>query len=112
MKEINVKRLEVSLVEKKLNNLIGCSETGSAFVTILTLTKPSPKYRMPAGAPMVAVVKKTPDGNLAVFNSLTAKSEIIPSHSFKEPTPVGNTFEFGGHVYQKNPVHDLYTLKK
>ena len=112
MKEINIKRLEVAQIERKLNKLAGITETGTAFVTILTLTKPSPKYEMPAGAPIVAVVKKTPDGNLAVFNSLTAKSEIIPACSFKEPTPVGKTFEFGGHLYQRNPKLNLYTLKK
>ncbi len=112
MKEINIKRLEVAQIENKLNILIGTKEVGTAFITILTLSKESPKYKMPAGAPFVAVVKKTADGNLAVFNSLTAKSEIIPSHSFKEPTPVGKTFEFGGHVYQRNPKLNLYTLKK
>lgn len=112
MKEINIKRLEVAQIENKLNILIGTKEIGTAFITILTLNKESPKYKMPAGAPFVAVVKKTPDGNLAVFNSLTAKSEVIPSHSFKEPTPVGKTFEFGGHVYQRNPKFNLYTLKK
>lgn len=111
MKEINVKRLEVAQVEKKLNILIGSKETGKAFITILTLTKPSPKYKMCSGAPFPAIVKKTKDG-LAVFNCLTAKTEVIPSHSFKEPTPLGQTFEYGGHIYEKNPVYNLYTLKK
>lgn len=112
MKTINVKRLEVKVIEKKLNNMAGADKDTKAFLTILTLNQASPKHGMPANAPFPAVVKKTIDGDLAVFNCTNAKQEIIPCHAYREPTPISGQFEYKGHVYVKNPVHDLYTLKK
>jgi len=114
MKELNVKRLEVEQIERKLNNILGLdeSETGSAFLTMLTLTKPSPKHKMPANSPFPAVVKKAKDGRLAVFSSVLAKTEIIPECSFREPTPIGQSFEYAGHVYKRNPAFNLYECRK
>ena len=115
MKKINVKRTEVAVVGKKLNVLLGLPKedtTHAAFITMLTLTKESAKHHMSAGAPFPAIVKKGDNGQIAVYNCVTAKSEIIPSHGYKEPTPLGSSFEYKGCVYEKNPVLDLYTLKK
>ena len=111
--ELNVKRLEINQVEKKLNVLLGLpKETSGAFLTILTLTAESAKHKLPAGAPFPAIVKKGADGALAVFSCVNAKQEIIPEHGYREPTPVGKSFEYKGRVYQRNPVLPLYTLKK
>ncbi|MBQ8465219.1 MAG: hypothetical protein IJ545_04335 [Alphaproteobacteria bacterium] len=115
MKEINVKRMEVYNVSKKLNVLLGRNkedQASPAFITMLTLCKPSDKHSMPAGAPFPAIVKRGPEGTLAVYNCVTGKSEIVPEHSYKEPTPLGNSFEYKGMIYEKNPVLNLYTRKK
>ena len=113
---LNVKRLEVNQVEKKLNVLLGLSrndETSEpAFLCLLTLTKSSPKYGLPAGVKFPAIVKRAEDGSLAVFCCTNAKQEIIPAHGYREPTPVGQSFEYKRHVYQRNPVLPLYSLKK
>ena len=111
-RNINVKRIDVNFVNVKLNNMQGVNESASAFLTILTLTKVSPKYKMSANAPFPAIVKPTLDGGLAIFNCVTAKQEIIPSDSYREPTPIGKSFEYKGHVYEKNPVLPVYSLKK
>lgn len=115
MKEINVKRTEVEVVGKKLNVLLGRNkedQTSEAFITMLTLTKQSSKYGMPQNAPFPAIVMRGDLGALAVYNCVTGKSEIVPEHSYKEPTPLGDSFEYKGAIYQKNPVLNLYTLKK
>ena len=114
-KDLNVKRTEVEVVGQKLNLLLGLPKedtTHSAFITMLTLTKVSAKHHMTSGAPFPAIVKKGDNGQMAIFNCVTAKSEVIPSHSYKEPTPLGDSFEYKGAVYQKNPVLNLYTRKK
>lgn len=114
--ELNVKRLEINAVERKLNVLLGLPKnddtTEPAFLTILTLTTESAKHKMPSAAPFPAIVKRSGDGSLAVFNCVNAKQEIIPEHGYREPNPVGQRFEYKGHIYQKNPVLPLYTLKK
>ena len=113
---LNVKRLEVNQVEKKLNVLLGLSrndETSEpAFLTILTLTTESAKHHLPANKPFPAIVKRGENGKLAVFSCTNAKQEIIPEHGYREPTPVGERFEYKGHIYQRNPVLPLYSLKK
>ena len=113
---LNVKRLEINQVEKKLNTLLGLPKHDNtsepAFLTILTLTAESAKHKFSAGAPFPAIVKRGADGVLAVFNCVNAKQEVIPEHGYREPTPVGQRFEYKGHIYQKNPVLPLYTLKK
>ncbi len=111
-RNINVKRIDVTAVNVKLNNMQGVNKSASAFLTILTLTKVSPKYKMAANAPFPAIVKPTLDGGLAIFNCVTAKQEIIPSDSYREPTPIGKSFEYKGHIYEKNPVLPVYSLKK
>lgn len=113
---LNVKRLEIKQIEKRLNILLGLSKYAEteefAFLTMLTLTKESNKHKLPARAPFPAIVKKAGNGQLAVFCCTNAKQEIIPEGSYREPTPVGNTFEYKGHVYKKNPVYPIYTLSK
>jgi hypothetical protein len=113
---LNVKRLEINQVEKKLNTLLGLPKNDNtsepAFLTILTLTEISTKHKLPAGAPFPAIVKRGADGVLAVFSCVNAKQEIIPEHGYREPTPVGKSFEYKGRVYQRNPVLPLYTLKR
>ena len=113
-KEINVKRTEVEVVGKKLNVLLGQTKgtPQNAFITMLTLTKESAKYHMPANAPFPAIVQRAENGNLAVFSCTTAKMEIISAGTYKEPSPLGDSFEYKGAVYQKNPVLNLYTRKK
>lgn len=112
-KTINVKRLEIRVIEKKLDNMPGTNKQAKAFLTMLTLNQPSPKHKMAANAPFPAVVKEAENGRLAVFNCTSAKQEIIPSCSFRQPSPItSGQFEYKGHIYEKNPVHDLYTLKK
>lgn len=114
-KELNVKRLDVTFVEPKLNVLLGLSKndtTNTAFLTMLTLTKPSDKHHLPANAPFPAIVKRTQNGDLAVYCCTTAKHEVIPEGSYREPNPVGKTFEYKGHIYEKNPVYPVYSLKK
>jgi len=111
-KRLNVKRLEVAIAENKLNSIQGIDTEAHAFLTMLTLTKNSPKYDMSAGAPFPAIVKKMKTGGLAIFNSVTAKHEVLPEGYYKEPTPITGDFEYKGHVYERNPVHYLYTLKK
>lgn len=114
-KKLNVKRLDVTFVETKLNILLGLSKndtTNTAFLTMLTLTKTSDKYNLPVNAPFPAIVKSANNGNLAVYCCTTGKHEIIPEGSYKEPTPVGKSFEYKGHVYERNPVHYIYSLKK
>ncbi len=114
-KKINVKRMEVYSISKKLNVLLGRNkedQASPAFITMLTLCKPSDKHSMPAGAPFPAVVMRGDNGSLAVYNCVTGKSEIVPEHSYKEPSPIGANFEYKGSVYQRNPKLNLYTLKK
>ena len=115
MKKINVKKMEVEVVGKKLNVMLGFSKDDTkhtAFLTMLTLTKKTAKYCMSAGAPFPAVVMRGDNGSLAVYNCITGKSEIVPPHGYKEPTPIGNTFEYKGSLYVRNPKLNLYTLKK
>ena len=57
MKELNVKKLEVAVIENKLNKMEGTNTKDKAFLTMLTLNSPSPKHGMPANAPFPAVVK-------------------------------------------------------
>lgn len=111
-RNINVKRIDVTFVNVKLNNMQGVNKSANAFLTILTLTKISPKYKMSANAPFPAIVKPTLDGGLAIFNCVTAKQEVIPTDSYREPTPVGKSFEYKGHIYEKNPVLHVFSLKK
>ena len=111
-RNINVKRIDVTAVNVKLNNMQGVIKSAPAFLTILTLTKVSPKYAMAANAPFPAIVKPTHDGGLAVFNCVTAKQEVIPADSYREPTPVGKSFEYKGHIYEKNPVLPVFSMKK
>lgn len=111
-KNINVKRIDVTAVNVKLDNMQGVDTNAAAFLTILTLTKVSPKYEMSANAPFPAIVKPTLDGGLAIFNCVTAKQEILPPNSYKEPTPVGKSFEYKGHIYERNPVLPVYSFKK
>ena len=113
---LNVKRLEINQVEGKLNVLLGLQKRDEssepAFLTILTLTTESAKHHLPANKPFPAIVKRAEDGSLAVFSCSNAKQEIIPAHGYREPTPVGERFEYKGHIYQRSPVLPLYTLKK
>ena len=113
---LNVKRLEINQIEKKLNVLMGLNKNADtptgAFLTMLVLSAESPKHKMPAGIPIPAVVKRGEDGSLAVFNCTNAKQEIIPEHGYREPTPIGQQFEYKGHIYRRNPVLPLYTMKK
>jgi len=113
---LNVKRLEINQIEKKLNVMMGLDKMAdtatSAFLAMLVLSSKSPKHKMPAGVPFPAIVKRAEDGSLAVFNCTNAKQEIIPEHGYREPTPIGHQFEYKGHIYRRNPVLPLYTLKK
>lgn len=112
---LNLKRLEVNKIEKKLNILMGVKRNADteefAFLAMLTLDKESPKYGLPANSPFPAIVKKTKDGKLAVFCCTNGKMEII-ADDFQEPTPLGDIFQYRGYVYKKNPFMPVYHLKK
>lgn len=114
MKKLIFERLNAVLVNDKLNNLANTEVNELPFMTILTLTKPSPKHHMSAHAPFPAIVKPAA-GGLAVFNCVTGKTENISEGSYLEPSPVGNSFEYKGNVYElKDKINGMprYVLKK
>lgn len=114
MKTLIFERLNTVLVNDKLNNLPNAEIDERPYMTILTLTKPSSKHRMPANAPFPAIVKPA-EGGLAVFNCVTGKTETISEGCYLEPTPVGYSFEYKGCIYErKDTVNGLprYELKK
>lgn len=114
MKTLIFERLNTVLVNDKLNNLPNAEIEERPYMTILTLTKPSPKHRMPANAPFPAIVKPA-EGGLAVFNCVTGKTETISKGGYLEPTPVGSSFEYKGCIYnRKDKCNGMprYELKK
>lgn len=93
-------RLNLLVVNEKLNNLEGVNQTESPILTMLSLTEESPKYKWSPGVTFPAIVKKSAFG-LAVYNCVTGRKEIIKPTGYKEPSPVGDNFEYKNRRYVK-----------
>ncbi len=106
-------RMNVLVVNEKLNNLSGTNKNAVPQLVVLTLTKESKKHKWSAKAPFPAVVKDSAEG-LAVYNCTTGKKETIDFNSYKI-NEVGEDFEYKGHRYiKKDTVNGLprFTVEK
>lgn len=107
-------RLNLFLVDEKLNSMPGVDKTAKARIVFLTLSKPSKKYKWAANAPFPAIVKEAAGGLLSVFNCVTGKKELVELVSTRQNEIIGD-FDHKGHCYiVKDTLNDVprYVLAK
>ena len=81
-------RLNLCVVNEKLNNLPGVFTEKMPKAVMLTLTKQSKKHKWAANAPFPAIIKAAAGGT-AVYNAVTGKKEIIDTVTIKKSDKLG-----------------------
>ncbi len=99
-------RLNLCVVNEKLNNMPGVFTDKTPKAVMLTLTKQSKKHKWAANAPFPAIIKAAAGGT-AVYNAVTGKKEIIDTVTIKQ-NELGKEFDYKGVKYTlKDTVNGL-----
>ena len=107
-------RLNVVVVNEKLNTMANVKKDSPARGAMITLHSTSPKHKWAANAPFPAVIKEAISGDVAIFNMVTGQKEILPQTVVKI-NELGSTFDYKGHRYvQKDTLNGVprYEIKK
>ena len=107
-------RLNIVVVNEKLNTMANVKKDSPARGVMVTLHNASPKHKWAANAPFPAVIKEAISGDVAIFNMATGQKEILPSTVVKI-NELGSTFDYKGHRYvQKDTINGVprYEIKK